>query len=548
MNNVLSFVRYVKFTLTLCFLAFFSVLSLNLIHAQQQTPTASTINVNIETSTSKVELNGTFKIDISVTNTGDSSITDVELRVPMLNQLRDTEVSSVNPSFNKILESDEYPAGFQDRSWIINNFEAGQSKQYSITYQVSDEPENLTGIVLAARLPATWNDPVGLQSNRDLELKYQRVDLYSSSNYIKSFQAPLPTLEGLETELSLIELSGQFAFEGSQTTNLRQVNKDNISNFPDFTLDTPEVLIKWTSPVDLSGENVPGVLRDLESVLLVSDGKFTIDANRASFLQASVNITFKDINLLNPPKVKVGNDIKDLDAVSGKWDETKETVFLSENIINDTAILPNIIIDEGTLQIDSEEATIEGKVSEPNATLEYRINDGDYTRINNVDVSSGEFSINLQNLKDRDEVQLQMTSRITEEKITKSILIKSTQPTEVEEEYTQENEEDDTFNLSPTENPLILPLLLALVIVLLLIVGYVYYLYHKKKSHSKKEKGDTLKREIKDLSMEAIQKRKQQGISGSTIKDVDKELNGGDKYKKSSDTKKTDQPTLTPRG
>ena len=184
---------------------------------------AADANYSIIYSLDKTEVKNseTFKLNINAVNTGSAAINNFEIRVPYYNFIGDTQLVTVNPSFNKILNSNDFPVGFNSRSWIVNTFETGESRNFSIEYKVIDDPKIANGLAAVFTYPGTWTDPKGLEVNKPLKLNYFRSDIYVNSVYKGSSEYGLPKLALLDNEVSTVKLPEKYTYSGSKTTQLK---------------------------------------------------------------------------------------------------------------------------------------------------------------------------------------------------------------------------------------------------------------------------------------------------------------------------------------
>lgn len=435
-----------------------------------------------------VDKKDTFLITISVQNTGNAAIRDFEIRSPLLNTLTDASFSNADPAFNKLLSGNEHPVNFNNRSWIINSFDSGNSRVYKLEYKVAEDINNLNGISSTFSFPASWNDPRGLPSGSNLNFNTYRFDVYIEGVYKGSFDAPLPKVQSKDTPITDIILDQKFTFEGSRTFDTKTITTDNISSFSDFKIETTDVLIEWLEPVDLSGTEVVNALSNLKDNITTASGTVKFQSDALSFLNLPIQITFKADGFISEPRIKIGSQIKPLSESGATWSKSSNIVVIKLNVLADISLVPTIETEKAKIETKSENLTITGQTSNPRADVYYKINDSsDSKRISGVDLSNGNFSFNLANLSGVKQVEI-YTVLPNGERASKVIQIEyKGNNINPDKESTEKDNKPDTISLP--DNPITIALLIIAISIALVIAGYVYYLYYNR---LKKKKANAL--------------------------------------------------------
>jgi hypothetical protein len=468
-----------KIALTLIFLLIFLPISTNKVFAQTRTPQQRGFSLRISVDKQTVNSNDTFRINIEVENTSNTTINNFEIRTPFARSIADAILDRESPSFNKVLDTIEFPAGFNSRSWIINSFEPGQEETFSINYRVSANPTIQNGLVAKYTLPASWVDPAGVRSNVLIETKDFRVDTYINRVYSSSFNTQLPSLQSLNTPLSLIELNSKYRFNGSKTTDFKTINAQNIASFPNFTLESQDILIEWLQPLDLSAQTTASQFSNLDNNLKTTWGNIEFNNANLTFLQGKpIRVTFKNANFVNEPQLKRGNNIIKLSDANAIFQVSNRTISLELPQIENLAIVPDIILDESVIETESDFVNITGKVSDPRSPLIFTFGEKSQT-LSVIDISTGAFSFRVP--VNEESMQVEVSTKYSNEEETKKVVI--IRKNQAEETNSNPIEENRTINL--LFNPITTILLLIAIALGSALVGYFYYIYKKKKKDEK---------------------------------------------------------------
>lgn len=461
--------------------------------AQTQAASASyTLTASVDKTSAKP--GDTFEVTFTATNTGAAAISNFEIRVPFLRTVKDTSFVAENPSFNKLLESIEYPTGFQSRSWLINSFGPGEAKTFKAQYKIDSDPKTPNGLISNFTLPVTWVDPAGLPSNAEQKLPYLRADVYINKSYAKSYQGALPKLESLDNQVALTTLPSIYTYSGSKTTNLKSVTSANIKAFPNFTLETQDVLMEWTQPVDLSGADVAAKLNSLNTNLKPSWGKVEFSAANLAFLAKPVKLTFKETEFISEPKVRIGTEVKDFSESKGVFTENNRTTQITLDVMNTIALAPDIMIEQAVVESEFDEAKINGTVNDPRATVKYTVNGGEEKSVGTIDLQTGKFEIPV-NVKDGEQ-HVEITATLqNKESTTKAAVAKLSGTTQATPTPTQTPDK-----ISLPINQVTVGLLLLALAMISIIGGFIYYLYNRRKLNKKKNPDINLNPKVNKVS------------------------------------------------
>lgn len=452
-------------------------------------------SVTVAIDKSSVNVSDEFQVTINASNTG-TTINNFEIRIPYYRTINDTQMLTENPSFNKILDSGDYPSGFNSRSWIINSFGQGESKTYIVKYKINEDPKISNGLTSNLSLPAEWKDPAGLASGAPITIQNFRADIYINSIYKESFQAPLPKLEALDNPVSQVTLNSGFYFPGSKSTNLKDITATNIKAFSNFKLETQDVLIEWTSPIDFSGAEVAGKLQTLDTNLKVGWGKVEFNADQFPFLAKPAQVTYKNVTFVTEPKIKIDKNTVSLTDAKAQWVPTKSSVTISHVALVSSALVPKIETEKSVIETSENKITIKGTVSDPNANVSYKIDNSDVKDVVGIDLKTGIFEIDLTNV---DKIkQVEITSKFkNNESDSKIVLIKYKGDEKGNLEDVKATNTPAKTNTTILFNPITIALILSALAVVSVIGGYIYYLYYRKK----KNKKNLDKAQLKDISI-----------------------------------------------
>jgi hypothetical protein len=420
-----------------------------------------------------------FNVAINVKSTSSAPIENLEIRLPYFNRVQDITNVTENPAFNKKLEGTEFPAGFNSRSWLINTFEPGATKTFNLKYTLVENPSSTTDIISKFTYPATWQDPDGLVSNTELTLNYLRVDAYISNNYRSSHKILLPKSDGADSIFAGVKLNQAFYYPGSKSTNLKEITPANKSSFQNFTLETKDVVIKWTDPIDFSSSTVIDKMKKFDELFKVEWGKVAIDTKELSFLSKSAQVTFKGLEFVNEPRIRVGDKVQNLSEANAKWEQNAKSVNLTIKPLKTVAVTPNIIFEKDEIDTEENKLIIKGRTADPKSKVLYKYDAKEY-ETTSIDLKTGEFEIQIDDASKADTVKVSTIFDSNKEVYEKELKINY----KTSEEQSPVDE-GTTKNNSYLNNPVTNALLLIALAVLLILGGYVYYLiYRKRKSKS----------------------------------------------------------------
>lgn len=461
---------------------------------QESSLAATSYSVNVVKSVEKVTRKDGFDITINIQNNGTTAIKNFEIRAPYYDKIADTTVMSVNPEFNKLLATNEYPAGFNNKSWLINSFEPGQSKTYVIKYSVVESPTIENGLSVKYTLPLTWQGTGSGTIGDEITTRDLQFELFLDAKFENTYSTTLPTFEAFDNEVSKIRLNEKYYFEGSKTTDLKEINKTNISAFPNFKLETQDVLIEWLEPINFSAEGTADIMKNLDEYLNPVWGKITFSAESVPFLAKKVNITFKNTPFISEPKIKINTEIKKLAEAKGSFQKDAKTVAVPLDSLASTSLYPNIETDPSSIETSEATATIKVKLDNPSAAISYTINNKDEKNVFNIDLRTGEFQIKIPDVSKTQEVEIKVKYK-NDEEAKKIVPVKFKEAAVVPSKTTVTT--PDLKDEGIAINPITMALMIAASALLIIIGGYIYYLYYSK--HKKKNKEDKI--DFKDLSI-----------------------------------------------
>jgi hypothetical protein len=467
---------------TTSFLLLTLVLGLGISLNSTPVKAANEHTVTITTDKANVKPGDTFTITIAVKNTSTAPIANLEVRVPFLRTIQDANFQLDTPSFNKVLDSVEYPAGFQARSWLLNTLAVNETKSFALKYQVVGDPKTANGLVSNYTLPITWVDPADAPSNQNINVKTFRADVYIQKKYNKSYNVNLAKLDSLDNQVSLVTLNSKYTYPGSKTTNLKTITSANIASFPNFVLESEEVKMEWTTPIDFSAATTASQLSTLDANLQTSSGRVVFNSANLPFLaKGPVKVTFKNMDFLFAPKVKIGSEVKEILDAKGVYTQATKTVVLDLPILQNTSIAPSLQFDAPVIETHEDRINLEGKVGDTKAKLTYKINGGEAKEFFGIDLQTGSFSIPLEVDKADKSVEVIAKSANGEE-TAKIITVKytiDTTPTTVT------TEAPSTISLPLNNITLILGL--AALGVAIVIGSFIYYLTKNKRNQKLKD-------------------------------------------------------------
>ena len=392
---------------------------------QTQPTTIPSIDVNVTVDKTIVEPGENFEIKVEVENKGIQQVNNLEIRVPFLRTIKYSSFVGEKPSFNKILDSLEYPAGFHNRSWIINTILPNEKRTFSLIYSVeqTNEEENLE-IKSSFKLPVTWVDPADLSSNKNVELDYLRLDVYINRYYYQSISASLPKYDNPNVPISKVKLPEKYLFSDSRTTDLSKINKNNYASVENFTLDTPDVLLEFQKPVDLSEQGTSSILSNLDDYINLSWGEIKLKKEIKFLKNIPLSITFKNTSFVLGPKLEVKSKDRYLELSELNGLRTSTEVVIKLDNLTDVSLIPEINVEKNIYETEGNNVKITGTVSDPKSTLIYKTAKGSFT-VESIDPFTGEFSFDLK-VDEGDAYEVELVNKIKNGKtVIKSVIVRS---------------------------------------------------------------------------------------------------------------------------
>lgn len=486
-------------------LIFLSAFSLNSAYAvtptvtQTPTPTPSIaaisqFGVDLAFDKEKVSEDNSVSLNITVKNTGNTDINNLVLRVPLLKTIQDTRSITESPLFNQLLNSGEYPSGFNDRGWIVNTLTPAATKNFSVKITTTDKTINSATLISKFKLPTTWSDPAGLESNKEQALNYFRVDTYLNGTYKQSYQKPFPQIDSNSKKITGLRLNEKYYPKDSKTTDFKNITDSNIKAYSPFILETTDVLIEWKEPIDFSSAGILEKMRKFDEHFKVEWGKVSIKSSELPFLLKSAQVTFKNIDLVNKPKIKIEEDTASLEDAKAIFEQAKKTVTINfADTLKSVQLSPDLIFDSTVIDTKEKRTIVKGKTSDPAQNISYQLDGEKETNIDYIDLSNGEFEVVIPDASKVKQVKVE-TALKNGEKIEKTLIVK----------YAGDNTASSSGSEVPGRvnavfNPITLALLFTALGILCVIAGYVYYLYFRKKKNS-----ELLSPELEKLSSDAI--------------------------------------------
>ncbi len=448
--------------------------------SQTLTPTPTptpTYSFQASVDKTSVKPGDTFVITINVENTGTTTINNFEIRLPFIRNIQEVKLDIESPSFNKILDSFEFPVGFNSRSWLINTFSPGITKTFSITYTVLETAQDENGLTTKFTLPITWVDPAGLDSNREITLNSLRADIYINKIYRNSNYIELPRLDYKSNPFAKVKLSDKFVFDGSRTTDLSKLDPQSLNSVHNFKLETRHVLLEWQKPIDLSSSEAVNVFSNLDQYFDSSPAKFVYKKRINFFDNVPVKITFKQVNFVFEPKIKIENEIDDIAKVQGSLNRSAREIYIYLDQIKSASLVPDIKTDKSIYETNQQNIEIKAYVSDPNAKVTYKINqNSEENHILLIDIDSGEFTIPIR--LNHPSLQIEVTATIHDDQsYSKVVIVKSTKAGEV----TPTESTNRPTTISMPVNPLTIILLIVALSILTIIISIVLYLLYRSK-------------------------------------------------------------------
>jgi len=441
------------------------------------TPVIPSYGVNAIFDKTSVKDSDVFNFTFGIENRGAAPIQNLEIRVPFFKTIQDTEGVTEIPTFNRLLANGEYPQGLNDRAWIINTLNPGQSSVYKIQYKVVNAPKVTNGLISKFTVPSGWVDPRGLPQGSAQQLKYFRADVYIGGTYAQSYEVNLPTLTTIDNQISSITLNSMYLFAGSRTSNLKTVNSSNIAAFPNFILETEDILFEWQEPIDFSGADTATKLKQLDANFIPEWGKVSIKPDQLKFLDKPVKVTFKKTDFLSDPKIKVNAELTDLLSAKGTFNPSTKDVIVTLSNLKSLALSPVIDVEKSVVETSEEKIVLKAKTNNTRAKISYKVDAASPLEILAVDAQTGAFEVTIPNTKDVKQVELM--SKIRNNEVGQKIVIVKYTPANI----TPTPQEESTRKTGSAFNPVTKILLMLAGAVFFILAAYLYFLYYRRKKN-----------------------------------------------------------------
>jgi|GEM_PF-7118288 len=173
-----------------------------------------------------------------------------------------------------------------------------------------------------------------------------------------------------------------FTKAGNTTTSLAGLTTSTAAAVSNFTLDSVDYgKVVFTSPVNLSGADLPAKFNMLDSYVVFSAGKISIDSSVLAVLNVPATVTFTGLNLSGNTIVILHNGVDsstDSSVSNVLYDSTLNTLTFSVTGFSEYTVAPNLSVEidageEYTSKNDTVQLT--GSITDKSSVISVTQND-----------------------------------------------------------------------------------------------------------------------------------------------------------------------------
>ena len=457
--------------------------------ANIQPAAAQSLDYTFRSTKSSVNTGESFDIEVKLTNNSGQQMYSISAYLYQAHMLENTTTTNISPSYNATYNDPAYSSTYNPQYWTNSSLADGQNTTFKVTFQVnSDAPEGRLKTIDYSPI-TQGTDPSSATETKVSELlvdvKYY-VDLSgqdSSKRTIRGY-IDLPSVTHPMAAVSSKVLPETFRSPGTSSTDLSLITEIQAQAFTGFTLDTATGnKIVWKAPIDMTSATFLARIETLDTyAFITAPGYVSVDTTMAPFLDVEAEIVFKNVRFISTPKLlKDGEDASDAIQNTGVCSTTSRTCAFTVPGFSDYKLTPTVTLEleEST---DQQQYVLEGLVDELDAELKYRLNDGEWIAINEVDIGTGGFRAEVLLSEGENTIEVKATSKNGEEDIVSDMIVLG--------DIVVGTGEDDTGQGEEKAANVLLNILGIILVVVSLTIGIVmwYVIYKKKQEDAKKPK------------------------------------------------------------
>lgn len=471
---------------------------------------AQSLSYSFSASAGTVEAGGSFSINLSLTNSTASSYYNLSVYFYQGHSINETTAVSVVPSYNATYSEPVLSGVYNSGYWTSASIASGASQSYKVTYNVaSTAPEGrlqtlgVSPIVAGAPISEAVSNPT---SELLIDVVYYTDPTASpeSKKTIRNY-VDLPSVTQPLSAIASKSFPSVFTQSGSSTTNIALLKKNEAVEYRGFTLDVRNGnKIVWEGPLDLDTDEFLEIISKLDQYVgLTLPAEIAVNTSKVPILDSPATIVFKNVEFVSAPTL-LKDDEKVSQAVqnSGICDKSAKICSYGVEGFSEYKLAPTLTVTE-VAEVGSANYRMEAFVDDLKATVKYRLNNGVWTVISNIDIDTGRFTADLTLAEGQNTIELTAVSINGET---------DTLMTEVI--YTPgfvEPENDDTPRSST--NVVLIILAVALIVASAVAIVILWLMVYKKRN-----KQVTKVHAPKDLKTNVLSKEK---ISSSKIEKLD---------------------------
>lgn len=312
------------------------------------------------------------------------------------------------------------------RFYFVNpvNIKANQEISLTINNIKNPEQDGQTGINFINIFSSKYPD-------RDLA--------FSASDYfvtiVENEEDLIPdsvTDEG-EKDIKKVTINPLFYKQGSMTTKLDEI--EDPANVEDLTFDLiDKVKVVFKEPVDLSNEESVHFIENLADYMTFEHVYFWIDHQIENYFNVPIEITFYDLPYIWEPNViKDDQFILEQEEIenfhSAVVNEKSQISFIIEEA-GGYRVIPNLVLyieDNTEIKQKSNNYLLTGRISDPFATVQIKLNGHSLSSTPEIDPRKGDFTFSVELTEGANLIEINAQSNYGEiPKVTRIIQFKPT--------------------------------------------------------------------------------------------------------------------------
>lgn len=378
---------------------------------------ASALSYSFDSSASSVQAGSSFNISLILTNGSADTFYSVAVYLYQGHAVNSTTVSTVSPSYNATYTEPILSTVYNPGYWVTASMTPGASSTFRVTYMVdSDAAEGrlttlgVSPIVSGAPIEEAEANPT---SEMLVDVVYY-TDPSAAPAFRKTIRnyVDLPSITQPLAAIASKTLPAIFTQAGSETTSISTLKKSDAAVYPNFTLDVKNVnKISWAGPLNLDDAGFLTKVGKLDQYIgLTLPGVISVNPEKVPLLDSAATITFKNVNFVATPiLLKDEEPASSAVQTTGTCSTFNHTCAFAVDGFSEYKISPTVTITE-VPEVGEASYQLEAFVDDLDATLKYKVNDGVWVSISEVDIGTGRFVANMTLNEGSNSIEVMATS------------------------------------------------------------------------------------------------------------------------------------------